>query len=319
MNCCCSDPYREGRELLDQFAEIRRGCPVLGQLLVPDADWNAFQEWDRQPRDDVHHRSMLLLALERDHLGALTGPLHRFLVEDGRVKATVTKQYRQDLRERWLVKSTEVERHQKSRGFLGKVVELHVAAWLEQRAWRVVNLAALGGQFDIEATPPEQVDGAPAAPIPIEVKFIGTEDPDFGAVLQSARTGPHADSRSLPAAANYAQFRLYEAALQIQKAGARGIAILVIDDYVAWPRIEFVLPWIDWEHPHWFPVDESWRPFWQAQVLARPQIEQDLPDVLAALDLACVLRLVDGFRYLTERTWPMPAPRWAVAGAELST
>ena len=65
---------------------------------------------------------MLVLALQRGHLEVVTEPVHRFLLVDGHVRPELRKKYAQDLRERWLLETEILERHQESRRFMGPLV-----------------------------------------------------------------------------------------------------------------------------------------------------------------------------------------------------
>jgi hypothetical protein len=87
-------------------------------------------------------------------------------------RPNVRQQYLQDLRERWMLYSDPHERHQKARIFLGRLVELQFAEWLELQGWTVSGLEALRQGPDFEAY---THDGRPTA---FEVKFIGTENDD---------------------------------------------------------------------------------------------------------------------------------------------
>src|SRR5207249_2856911 len=105
-----------------------------------DEVWIAFQQWHRQPEPIAHHRSILLLAMERGHLGRVTSAVHRYLITAGLPKSDVRQQYLQDLRERWMLYADPVERHQKFRMFAGRLVELQCAEWLELQGWTVSGL-----------------------------------------------------------------------------------------------------------------------------------------------------------------------------------
>ena len=152
-DCSCSQ--RQGRVSegsLEIFAAVRSRCPALHRIFVPDEVWPSFQQWHRQPDLIARHRSILLLAMERDHLGRATSAGHRYLMTAGLPRSDVRQQYLRDLRERWMLYPDPIERHQKSRMFLGRLVELQCAEWLELQGWTVSGLEALREGPDIDAS-----------------------------------------------------------------------------------------------------------------------------------------------------------------------
>src|SRR5262249_46296922 len=146
-------------------ADVRERCPALKQLLAPDEVWELIVANSTEPLDDALHCSCLAKAYHHGNLGRLTGPIHQFLLTGPDVDARLTKQYRQDLRERWLAETSERSRHEEFRRFLGKIVELQVASWLADHQWNVTGLEALGERVDIAASSPENIPHA------IEVKY----------------------------------------------------------------------------------------------------------------------------------------------------
>ena len=99
--CSCARKH-DGGDLLKGFAAIRECCPLLTQLLLPDAIWPEFQKAAAAPPDDALHQSILVLAFDRGHLDQVTTPLHRHLIDEGKLRAGLRKQYLNDLREEWL-------------------------------------------------------------------------------------------------------------------------------------------------------------------------------------------------------------------------
>jgi len=67
----------------------------------------------------VHHRPIVLLAFVRGHLVEVTSPIHRYLLSDGLPRTGLRKQYANHLRERWFLRSDDLERHQEARSFMG--------------------------------------------------------------------------------------------------------------------------------------------------------------------------------------------------------
>jgi hypothetical protein len=113
-------------------------------------------------------------------------------------------QYIQDLQERWFIRPDPRKRHQRSKGYLGRLVGLLVAEWAS-RTRRIVGLEAVGCSHDLLA----EVEGASEA---IEVKFIGTLDSDFEKLQEMRIFGGPQDR---PTASDFLLTRIYEAAKQL--------------------------------------------------------------------------------------------------------
>ena len=170
------------------------------------------------------HRSVLLVALESGHLARLTRPVHRYLIENGALRADVRPQYARDMQERWMLNADPHRRNRASSSFAGLIAELHLAECIETtRESRIVGLEALREGPDVEAQ-----DGA-GVTTAFEVKTLGIERNDFEMVLQSLANGPSGRAVSPRAAINYMLFRVYEAAKQLERFGGRRIAVAVFD------------------------------------------------------------------------------------------
>jgi TPP-dependent pyruvate/acetoin dehydrogenase alpha subunit len=65
------------------------------------------------------------------------------------------------------------KRHQHSRGFRGRLVELQYAEWLESQNHSILGMEAIRQGFDIEARSPDGVTTS------YEVNFVGLEHRDF--------------------------------------------------------------------------------------------------------------------------------------------
>lgn len=298
--CRCEEDYGDlGDALLAIFAEVREACPALRRVLIPDDVWPAFQAWDRQPRDDAHHRSILLLAMDRGHLSRVTSAVHRYLISGNAPRADLREQYAQDLRERWMSYPNVLERHQRCRAFLGLLVELQCAEWLEAQGWTIDRLEALREGPDIVA---RSEGGIPTA---FEAKFIGREDEDFVLVVNSLR-GPAGRWVSPYVAANYLLFRAYEAAKQLVRTAAPRVALLVIDDQT-WHAFQPQLDqnWIDWCEPRFFDGDRQWTEFLDRQRARYPDLEHDLRPALRAVAEIWIVRLSYPFDYNREHTFGM--------------
>jgi hypothetical protein len=77
ISCGCMTPSADdGATTIDVLEAIRAGCPALNSVFLPDDTWPDFRAWHAEPDTIAAHRSTLLMALERGHLGRLTGPIH---------------------------------------------------------------------------------------------------------------------------------------------------------------------------------------------------------------------------------------------------
>ncbi len=248
-----------GSSLLNTFAAVRERCPAINQLLVPDEIWPKFHNWHLWSDGEAHHESTLLLALDRGYLSSITSPMHRFLLESGRINSRVRKQYINDLQENWIDDSDSLERHKKFKTFQGRVAELQCAEWLERMGWEISGLEAFReGGPDIEA---KNARGGLTA---FEAKFIGQDDRGFATVRQGFREGVAYESRSPYLAANYLLYQVYKSAKQLQGSDATARIALIVIDGPTWHTFKTQLKdgWIDWENPTFMDVYD---PFIEAQ------------------------------------------------------
>lgn len=295
VDCTCFE-LRESidEEALEIFAAVRSRCPVLNQIFLPDTIWIDFQKWHNQPDTVVHHRSILLLSMERGYLGRVTSAVHRYLITSGQARPDIRQQYLQDLQERWMFYQNPTERHQKFRTFMGRLVELQFAEWLESQGGTVSNLEALREGPDVEAYEFE------AGVTAFEIKFISTQDGDFGIILRSLANQSAVASVSPYDAANYLLFRVYEAAKQLQRSTSERIAIVVVED-LTWFRFKLQLNdgWINWDNPQFFS-GHDWGGFLERQRIRYPDIANDLQPGLKSLNAVWILRQSKGFQYHIE-------------------
>lgn len=296
VECGCQETdARVGAGGLEAFAAVRSGCPALRRILVPDAAWPDFQTWHLQVVDDTHHRSILLLAMERGHLGRVTSAVHRYLISADVPQPNLRRQYLKDLREDWMRYPNPLERHRKFRSFFGRLVELQCAEWLESQGWTISGLEALREGPDIEA---HILGGQVTA---FEVKFIGADDDDFELVLKSLSDQPAVASVSPYVAANYLLFRTYEAAKQLQQAACGRVAVVAVDDQT-WYRFDRQLRdhWINWADPRFFNGDNAWERFLEQKRTQYPQLDTDLRSTLRSVNALWILRLLYGYEYSRE-------------------
>ena len=134
----------DGRIPLQGFSLLRDKCQALREILVPEQIWSQFREWHSVPDQVANHSSIVLLAFRRGLLPHVTGPIHRHLMSSSGILCSASRQYLNDLQERWMFDSNPVERHRLSRIFRGRLVELQFASWLESQSHTIVGLEAAG-------------------------------------------------------------------------------------------------------------------------------------------------------------------------------
>jgi hypothetical protein len=222
-NCPCQSIQKVGRDkLLQEFSAIREQCPALKQILVSDSIWAVFMQKTKDSLDAVGHKYKVLGALQLGILSKITFPIHRYLMDNDHPKADIKNSYKEALIEKWMEKNTTLQRHQKARGHEGKLNELLCASFFEKQGWKIDELEALSGHFDIEATSDKNIQYS------IEVKYIGQEDVKFKEVEKSFITkGSIAGTIPIYDGYNYFLFRVYEASKQLSKSTKKRLAIIV--------------------------------------------------------------------------------------------
>lgn len=298
IDCICQAAAPEGTyEAVEAFEEVREHCPALKEILVPDSIWFDFKKAVRGEMDEAQHQSILILAFIRGYLRNITSPLHRFLLEDGKPKDVLTKQYKKDLREQWLFENNVLERHHKTRIFLGKLTEILCALWLEHQGWRIANLQALGGNVDIEAVSPD------SSSFSIEVKYVGRLDEEFMAAVESLSVKGGVFKVSPYASSNFFLFKVYTAAKQLDSLPPKRMVLLVIS-YMTWDLVEMVISenWMRWHEPRFFNADAEWNMFFEKMRKFYPQINIDLQSTINSLNQLWIVRNEYGFSYSLQDT-----------------
>jgi hypothetical protein len=295
MNCACEKAIViEEKNILEEFARIREKCCALKEILLPDSIWSDFQKIGFKNIDEANNRSILLLALERGYLRKITSPIHRYLIKEGKPRKELIPQYKKDLNENWMLKieDTYIRRHQKAKEFLGKLTELLTAEWIEKQGWMISSLEALGGNCDIEALSPENVEVA------IEVKYIGQEDDKLIAAVKSRLGRPEAHNFSSKMASNFILFKAYEASKQLQNINKPRIAIIVISEN-SWVFMKKPVNanWMYWESPRFFNSEQKWNSFLEKQKKKFPNIEKEIGNALGFLSELWIVKASSGFQY----------------------
>ncbi|RMH31295.1 MAG: hypothetical protein D6690_16800 [Nitrospirae bacterium] len=238
--------------------------------------------------------------MKRGHLGRVTSAVHRYLMTEGGPRPDISQQYLSDLREKWMLCQSPEDRHQKSRRFIGRLVELQFAEWLESNGWSDLGLEAFRVGPDIDANK----EGRRVA---FEVKFIGRQNTDFAAFLQSNAGQSAATSVSPYDAKNYLMFRVYEAAKQLQRINCDRIAVVVVED-VAWANFETQVTegWIEWANPQFSDRhSERWTKFVQSQKTRYPNLSDDLQPTVRSLNEVWILIMRSDFQYDLVGSYPL--------------
>lgn len=265
-------------DVLNQFESVRKNCPALREIFVPEDYWPQFREKTLETLNEAGQQYILLSAFKGGNLGKITLPVHSYLLH-GEEPKVLTNNYKKDLIDKWKSETTPLKRHKEARGFNGKLAELIAASWIDSGGWKIKNLAALGGAYDIEAISPGEKYSA------IEVKYIGEEDWKFEEDLECLKSG-EAISGSLPHydGYNYILFKAYEATKQLYKfefEGDRYIFIVISD--LAWNCLDIAVNDNWFQHPLKFTnlASSKWKYFLSKQKGGKyPNIEKEIKEVL---------------------------------------
>ena len=243
-----------------------------------------FPSWERAYseliKDNSGHRPILLTAFRRGYLPRITRPIHRYLMDGDVPKSALTAQYKKDLQERWFLRPDPLDRHKKSKGYLGRLAELLLAQWIEDNSsLRIVGLEATGAAHDIVTISMDGREGA------IEAKFIGIADPFFEKILTRRVFGGAYD---VPTAADFLQTRIYEAAKQLADYAFRKTAIIVIEEMTWCAGFDAALcpefpGYADLRNPRLQSKNKDWLAFLQHLKERYPDIESDLAPAIGSL------------------------------------
>lgn len=285
----------DGQIPLHQFTMLRERCLALREILVPEQVWPQFREWHIFPDAVASHSSIVLLAFRRGYLPRVTGPIHRHLMSSAGILPGVSKQYVQDLREKWMFDADPVQRNRLSRTFRGRLIELQFASWLESHSHTIIGLEAKNQGPDIETLS----EGGQAHSF--EVKFIGMEDGDFHILLRSMSGYPAVGFVSPYQAIDYLLFRVYEAAQQLKAASGTKRVVIVIDE-VAWTRFDVLIDrnWIDWACPQFIGPDDEWNQLLSLGERRYPGLPGDLAATIRGIDSIMIFRQNHDFEFRLE-------------------
>jgi hypothetical protein len=280
--------------VLGELARVRGECPALRRILIPDNVWSKFEarvkELVANP-DTVGHNAIAYYALERGTLGAMCSPIHRYLLDGDVPKEKVDPNA---LQERWLRKEEELEKHQRSRTFMGKLVELLYIEYLESQGHRIVSLEA------VERSGPDAIVEREKNRQSVEVKYLGRDDDSFQAIVESVKSGPAAHTGDLYGSINYVVFRIYEAAKQLQAAPKEGrrVAFAIDDQTLHTVEPQLKNKWINWSEAKLYDnAGEKAKKFIDDQRKDYPNLDKELAAVIRELEGITFVKLVDGFRF----------------------
>jgi Holliday junction resolvase-like predicted endonuclease len=321
---CLTIKVNKERDVLNQFDELRENCEALSKILLPDDIWPSFKKRAAERVDEANHCSILLSAFKDGCLDKITSIIHKYLLEY-KIQISIKSGYLQDLKDTWINSRNFLRRHQRSREYYGKIIELFIANWLEKQGWKILNLEATCGKADIEASSPDNI------PHDIEVKYIGQEDYKFLAMVSTQLTKEKfssleeniiaqeingskkdnikksfekADSRNFDpfCGANYILFRTYEAAKQLQKLRNEleiKLVIIVISN-LEWPFLQIPIKdnFIDWMSPTFLNECTEWEDFYNKIIIKEyPQIENDLQSTIQSLNQLWIIKEESYFNF----------------------
>lgn len=309
IECPCQSPPMAEATPIEKLEKVREVCSVLRQVYLPDDVWPEVKAWHSTADSVALHHSVFALALEQGHLARLTNPIHHYLLQNGAAATSLRAQYKEDLKERWMLHADHLRRHQLCRIYLGRITELQIVEWLGSQGWTITELEAFREGSDATAVPPCEGE------TDVEIKMVGTEDADFESIVQSLAGQPSVRRQSPYAAVNYLLFRVYEAAVQLQRFGRRRAAVVVISD---WDRFQIQLEggWVNWRTPHFTEQDEELLPTLKARY---PDLvsESALCDALNQIDALFLLKRASGYEYQLEKMLRYRGPNVACSRRRL--
>ncbi len=280
LDCECTRKRIPDRSTdLRDFELVRQKCSALHQVVIPDEIWPQYFSFCNAKKDEALHCPIGFLAHCRGFLGNFTAPIHRFLLEGLPPERKVTKQYQKDLVENWILQGDYQSRFEKSKIFQGRWGELCFALWLDQAGWRIENLEAYGGPFDVEAVSSEGTKSA------FEVKYFANEECLFElGVIANLHGGVASSSMDVYPPLNYLLFRLYEASKKLDDYSHNKIAVVIITDYIQYFKIPLEESLIDWRRPKFIRWGQCVEPFLSDKIALNPRLEEGVQRYIGSID-----------------------------------
>ena len=274
-------------EQIAAFYRLRSMCPAL-RLTIPDEIEERHMHFSKSEPDEAFHCSIPFLAYRRGYLSDFTEALHRYVLDGSELRKQVTAQYKNDLREKWVLEINEISRFEKARNYLSRLAELDFARWLETQHWQILNLELYGGRFDVEGIDNNQDATA------FEIKFLGQREVLFE-LIRASFTNATAGSLGVYSPVDYLVFRLYEAARQLQEANTHRVAVVVVSDYDVSYKIPLSEGWVDWANPSFLKCDSEIQGFLARQYTKNPNLDADLKTFISGLNEIWILRYKSAF------------------------
>lgn len=269
-------------EALSSLIELRSECPALSKILLPNEMWDEYLARAREPHDEAHHCPLVLGLLEMGRLSVLTKQVHKHLLLDGEISPKLDSNYKRDLQDTWFLETEgAMRRHTVFKRGSGKLYELISLDWFEDNGYTVTDLAAVGGQADIELVKDE-------GKYLVEMKYIGMDDRFFDSICRNLNGEPSGYSSSPDDAVNFVLSRIYEAAVQLSKlptgtGNESKIASIVLDPFT-WqgPGEDIVRGWIDWDDPKFSETGpgSEWDEYMKKLEERYLNIREDVKDVI---------------------------------------
>lgn len=264
VDCVCvTDGAKTNHDPITRFKYIRDHCPILREIIFPDNIWPGIIQTILDMPDEVSHRPVTFLAVKRGYIANITIPLHALVFGGDASHLKITRQYLKDLQETWILKTDLKQRFEKHKIFQGRLQELTFAHMLSNLGFRLLNLEAWGGPFDIECEDPANGDFV------IEVKFVGQSPEDFALMADAFKNKGVASARISPHdPVNYSIVRLLECCEKLNKCHEKRIAVIVLQDY---SNFEIALKenWINWSHPEFIHPTQNFHHFLSSEKNAR--------------------------------------------------
>lgn len=292
--CACVVGATGKGSLLEELTRVREACPALKRILIPDDAWPMFEARVKElieKRDTMGHNAIAYYALDRGTLGAMCSPIHRYLLDGDIPKPNVDLGA---LLENWIRKEEDVERHRRSKSFMGKLVELLYIEYLESQGHKVVALDA------VERGPSDAALERDGKRQSLEVKYLGVDDDGFEAIVKSVREGPAPHVGDLYGSINFVVFRIYEAAKQLQPTAkeGRGVAFVIDNQTLHTVEMQLTNKWIDWSAAKLYDnASQKSKEFMDEQRKKYPNLDQELAAVIRELEGITFVKLVHGFRF----------------------
>ncbi len=262
------EPFKD----LSGFIKVRENCMVLREILIPDEILPFYVQFCKDTPDEAYHRGISFLAYKSRSLIQLTLPIHDILSARIDLGRSITLSYRNNLAENWIKKLDYESRYRTCRIFQGRWAELSFAFWLKNAGWKIIDLEAYGGKFDVTALSP---DGRRCS---FEVKYLAPEEVLFklGVKAMSDPMGYAMDCIPTYSPLDYLQYRIYEATLQLRQSGDRKIVVAILYNYKEFYEKPLTESWISWRKPLFFRKEEEIEKFLGPLLEGNPGLEEQM-------------------------------------------